>query len=470
MKAIIAISLISLINSLVWYSFFQKGSLQDRWEYEQLAANLIEGNGFSVQKVAPYEKTIRRVPAYPVFVSFFYKLFGMYNDKSIYIAQAVLFVIISISVYYLAVMVNAPPSAAMLAGVLTATNPGLGGFTMELMSEILFTFLMLMFSIFLVRAVKYSRIRCYLTAGLFAGFASLCRPTAQLIPVFMLAVFGVAFFIPGLKKLFDGKVRSILQGLLALWISCSVVVLPWMINNYKNFGKFALTSQVGEVLFQNTALLSDNKVFIGNLLASVSESLARKYDPDFSRYRQWRRIKEMMTESVNDSKPPVDTGKGWGVNWYSGKNYLTVEKIWLDKSVEFIKESPIRYFIKVAVSAIDSHSNILVPQVMSRDDVSPTARVFILITKIFMFVLVVSSLFSLKKYYKNNLLLFLGLVALYNIVSFLPITTGSRHVIVNLPVYSLMTALFWTKGGAAVGSKESKEIIRRNKDKDRLAG
>ena len=448
------IILVALMNSFFWYLFFPRESLQDAWEYNQLAVNIIEGNGFSVQNSPPYEPTIRRVPVYPLFVSFIYRIFGLNNDNAVFISQIILFALISVSVYYLGLLINAPPLTAGLAGIITALNPSLAGFTNELMSEILYTCLMLLFAVIFVKALKISKYKFYLAAGLIIGLGALCRPTAQLLVLFLAVILLVLFKLTGIKRLFSMERKLLYRGLIIMALSCAVTISPWYYHNYKHFDKLSLTSQVGEVLFQYTALLSDDCTFKGNLLASMSEKLATLYDKDFSRIDQWKQIKDMMRQCVIIDSQTNNIDKGWNNNWYSGRTYLKIEKIWFTKSVEFIRNNPVRYIITVLMSPVSSHANLLVPQLMYGQNIKNTNLFIIIAFKLFILVLVVTTLICLIKHFRNPFILILMAIAFYNIATFIPFTSGSRHIIVNLPLYSLFCAIAIT--GSKLDSPETK--------------
>ncbi len=61
----------------------------DSADYEQIAHNLVEGHGFSVANAPPYERTFKRAPGYPLFLTAFYRVFG-YSHRPVLTAQAIL--------------------------------------------------------------------------------------------------------------------------------------------------------------------------------------------------------------------------------------------------------------------------------------------------------------------------------------------------------------------------------------------
>ena len=435
---------LSLINALCFFAFFPKENLQDSWEYKNLAVNLINGNGFSVQDSPPYQPTIRRVPVYPVFIAIVYKIYGMGNDDAIFIFQIIFFAVLSLCVYYLGLLIKAPPITAGIAGIITALNPSLAGFTCEIMSEIVYALLMAFFAIYLIKAFSTLEYKYFIISGIFIGLNSLCRPTAQLLPIFLLIVFLIAKTIPGLRKIVTIQTKRLIYGMAALTVSCFVIVSPWLYHNHINFGKTVLTKQAGDVLFINTVLLSDANLFKANALASISERLARSYDEDFNRYDQWRTVQKKMRAAINDDPRASDFSKGWSADWFSGRKYLIAENIWMEKSLEFIKDNPLRYFISVLISPVSSHANLFVPQFTHSKNISNTSLFTILLLKIIMLILVVTVVLCLGKNFRNIFVLTLMIICLYNILSFIPLTSGSRHIIVNLPLYSLFCAITLT--------------------------
>ena len=440
-RGLLIVVLLALLQSGIWFAFFPRGTLQDRSQYNQLALNLLHKRGFSLDSEPPFEPTIFRVPTYPMFVASVYYIFGENNEDAVYLSQAVIFAIIVIIVFKIAFTISASRSVGLLAATIAALNPSLGSFTCELMAEILYTFLILGFVHLLIKALAGKRLLYYLLSGMILGVAALCRPTAQFIPLFLLLLLLVASLLGWGRGFFRDNRKRIAVGFLVLAAGASSLILPWVIRNKILFDKFTLATGIGIVLFNHTALLSSDRVFKGNILASVSESLATNYYPEFSRYKQWRVTADMLRKSVVGNPLASKICPPWDNKWHKGYNCIIIDEIWFNRSLEFVKRNPLRYVVKVVLSPVDSHSNMLIPQISHNKNITPVGKTFMLIPKLALFSMIVLCLFSFK-YYRNNPI-FLTLLALvcYNVFSIAPITSGARYVIVNYPIYAVMASL-----------------------------
>lgn len=109
---------------------------------------------------------------------------------------------------------------ALAAAALTAISPHLAVMSTYILTESLFTLLLVASLYALVAAVQSGRRSLFVATGLLWGVCSLVRPTAQFFPVLLLAY---ALAMPSLRRF---------AGSALLAFACFVAVLaPWLIRN-----------------------------------------------------------------------------------------------------------------------------------------------------------------------------------------------------------------------------------------------
>lgn len=187
--------------------------LGDSSEYVKLAEDIIHQAGASLQD--------HITPGYPLFLSFALSIFKSYYVVSLIQITLVLFN--SLLIYKIARKIVSP-AAGWLAAFLYIINPSTLFYSMVLMSDTLFTFL-LVSSIYIVFfADSKNNSRRLLVAGFLVGFAILVRPIGFFLP-FIFVVFYVWF------KKETISFKKIIYLTVIFCISCSIVLLPWIIRN-----------------------------------------------------------------------------------------------------------------------------------------------------------------------------------------------------------------------------------------------
>ena len=196
--------------------------------YDALAVNLVEGHGFSMSRVPPYEPMPTRPPGYPAFLAAVYGVVGHHVD-AVRLAQILLGSATCVLIYVLARRLVAP-TGAVLAAALYATLPAAAHYPSLILTESLHAFLL--------TATVYLMYRCleddgdtmgwYAACGLVLGVAVLVRPDYQLL---LVPLVGVALLLK----------RWTLQLWLRLGVMAVCVVMvvgPWVTRNYLVFGRF----------------------------------------------------------------------------------------------------------------------------------------------------------------------------------------------------------------------------------------
>ncbi len=206
---------------------FDPPMISDDRDYHAIALSLLNGGGFSLDG----NLTAYRLPGYPLFLTAIYTAAGV-SPLPVRLCQALLDVLSCFMVFLLGRrLLGERP--ARIAAALYAVFPLCILYVTTLMSETVFTALLLLFLLLLPdRPEQRGRL---VWAGIAAGCAVLFRTTALILPL-------AVAVIPGLSgRSLPSRVRPLvlIAGTMAL------VILPWLARNEAVFGRFSLTSNAG---------------------------------------------------------------------------------------------------------------------------------------------------------------------------------------------------------------------------------
>ena len=209
---------------------------QDTADYDEIAANLLAGEGFVARENwFGFDMRSWRAPLYPGFLAAVYGLFGS-SHVPVKIAQSLLGAATAVLVYAIARAIR--PQAALVAGVAASLYLPLVASASEVMTETLFTFLLVL-ALYLsisTRPTEEDGGPRLMTVGVAIGLAALTRPVALLLwPMEMLHS----------QLAGTGRWRR------CLWISLGVVatVAPWTARNFQVHSAFVPISTHGGFVF-----------------------------------------------------------------------------------------------------------------------------------------------------------------------------------------------------------------------------
>lgn len=180
-----------------------------------------------------------RVPVYPVFLAACYLVFGHSYARTLYI-QAFIGALTIPLTFFLARRFTQEKSA-LLAAALVAVDPALIFHVVRLYTEILYTPLLLLALLGLLRAIEQPRPQRFILAGVLLAIANLCRPTAALFPLLVPFLLPQVWPLP--RKLF---LSLVYVGAMA------AAIAPWTYNNYKTHHIFLPLSVSTAVLWQGS--------------------------------------------------------------------------------------------------------------------------------------------------------------------------------------------------------------------------
>lgn len=205
----------------------------DSPEYVRLAENLARHRIFSLDTVPPFRPDIFRTPVYPLMLAAPLATFG----RSL-VWPLVLQLVLSLATIWftrkLALEAKLAPDVASLAGMLVALSPNLAFLSTELITETLFTFLLVVTILLLNRFLVFRGWPQLLAAGACSGLLILTRPIATYFP-FLIAGY---LLILALRK----RQPHLLRAPLILLVTASAVVMPWVVRNGRLTGRYIVST------------------------------------------------------------------------------------------------------------------------------------------------------------------------------------------------------------------------------------
>lgn len=224
---LMAIFLLALIARLVFALQSNNIPSSDAYVYDTLGVSLAEGRGYidnngSAHSFYP--------PAYPVFLSLIYKIFG-HSYIYVRIIQSMLGAFSCVLIYLIGKRIYSAFSG-VLAGFISAMYLPFIKSAGLLLTESVFTFILLAATFYLVKIQREKdRFRSYAVCGLLLGISALTKTMMLFFPLFIVPVFFKKDgYLPVFKKHF----------LILLFFGFSL--LPWVIRNYHIYHKVMPTT------------------------------------------------------------------------------------------------------------------------------------------------------------------------------------------------------------------------------------
>jgi 4-amino-4-deoxy-L-arabinose transferase-like glycosyltransferase len=225
---------------LLVHSYLPVFASKDTPSYLSPAWELAEGEEFAL--------SARRTPLYPLFVFAVLKL-GGYDLRHLVLVQHLLGVASAGLAYLLGRMVYGR-AAGLIAGLLVALSGPLLVYERFVMSETLYTTLLLLALLAVLLAARRPRAVGLILAGLALGLAILTRPLAQvLLPLLPLAL----LLRSGAQRSNSRSgLGSTLRACAWYGFGLALVLLPWSARNWVSHGGFGTEGALGQALISRT--------------------------------------------------------------------------------------------------------------------------------------------------------------------------------------------------------------------------
>ena len=251
-RIIIVLAAAFLLRLVVFASFIipheERCFTPDASEYDRLAVNILEHRVFSFSTPPSFTPNLSRTPGYPLFLAAVYLIFGHNVIVAIFF-QIVIGGIAIFLTYRLGVMLF-NETVALFAALFMATSPTLiiqGNF---LLTEPLFTLLLLSGLYFLTSFFIEGRIFHLVMSGLLLSLSALTRPIALYFPLALIPLFAYKYR------------KSISRMTVVLLVFVIVFLLPvsgWVIRNYRITGTpmFCNIGDVNLLYYRAAGIMAD---------------------------------------------------------------------------------------------------------------------------------------------------------------------------------------------------------------------
>ena len=240
---VLAAVLSKLALTLLIFSSSPYGIVEstDSDEYQQLAINLRDHGIFSREPNAPFEPEILRSPAYPLFLSGLYKLFGTY-PLVVALAQIALTAITGLTVFGIGSLLFSRQTG-LLAVLFLSADPVSIYYSQVLLTETLFTTFLTLCLFFLLRSFREPLLlRWSLATGFVLALATYTRPTSYYLGV--LFPLALVFF----TQRSQGWRRACVTALIMFSVY-AMCVGSWQARNYWLTGSMEFSQAKNQYLF-----------------------------------------------------------------------------------------------------------------------------------------------------------------------------------------------------------------------------
>jgi len=226
-RTLAAIVIAGLVIRVTVALLFTPPLFGDDLDYVALGKLLAHGGGYELDG----SPTAYRPPGYPLLLSLSFRLFGE-TLVPVRLAQAAADMISCLLVFSIGKKLFGDRVGLIAAGIF-ALFPMQILYVSLLMTETVFTLTLLA----VVRLCMERRISAgrALLGGLVLGCGTLVRPTLLLLPC---ALYAGRW---GRRESWRSDVRAFLF----MGITCTFILIPWLLRNYDQFGRLTLTSNTG---------------------------------------------------------------------------------------------------------------------------------------------------------------------------------------------------------------------------------
>lgn len=297
---ILYVFLLSILSGLFFVFVTGHPVVSDAAVYDTIGWNIASGHGFSKDAAAPYTLTMFREPLYPFFLSFIFRIFG-HSYLAVQLIQVVIFAITGIVSYLLARQVTTE-RIARYSSIAVSLFPTLANYPSFLLTETLFTFLLVLAVFYISKAVREGEILSFFISGALLGLTALCKSVTEL---FFIVVF-LGFIL--LRRRFSYSYKRVFIGFCAFMLGFVILITPWILRNHFNFkspnialrGELALWMRANKLddtwLDAKQALVYNFSEFLGHALYPQAAVNPPDFILDDSR-RAYKRMEELESQN-----------------------------------------------------------------------------------------------------------------------------------------------------------------------------
>ncbi|MBI2635364.1 MAG: glycosyltransferase family 39 protein [Parcubacteria group bacterium] len=273
---IVLIFFVAVLSGIFWnQKIFGQPISSDQLGYDGIAMDILSGGRFTEQGQPTF-----REPGYPLFLAAVYKIFGHNFDVVRYI-QIIIFGLLAVIIYLFAENIFGQ-KIALLSSLGAALFYGLANQAGLITTELLFAFLLSLFTYSIYKASEEDGNKWLVFSALTLGGATLIRGVAEFL--FFLVV--INLFIIYKNKI---SYKKVFYKIAIFTVCFFIVLMPWLVKNkFKN--GISISSFTGYYLLLQTERMKElypryASHFVGYFLGYyVSERLNFDTGPDDNKY------------------------------------------------------------------------------------------------------------------------------------------------------------------------------------------
>jgi 4-amino-4-deoxy-L-arabinose transferase-like glycosyltransferase len=260
--------------------------IADAIRYDRLAYNLVEHNTFSRNLVPPYRPESFVPPGYPAFLAIFYTLFGR-NPIPVILIQIILSCFTGILAFLFVRQFTNNQKIALISGILFGLSPNFAFHSTKLISETLFTFLLLLSLYLIYIAIKNSNKNTMYLAGFLLGLCTYVRTISIYFPILIFIIF----------LIWQKKIKVSLTSLIGFIIIYFLTLTPWIVRNSIIFKKpvFATTAEVNITLYNAPTVIASEK---GISLTEARDTIWSEVQTIFANHPQLDTSNEVIRAQI----------------------------------------------------------------------------------------------------------------------------------------------------------------------------
>jgi|GEM_PF-1122235 len=209
--------------------------------YFAISQNILSGNGFSSESVAPFTPNSFRVPLQPYFLAWSAELAGSYWLSFIF--TLLIGCLLPLIAMRLVRHLSSSKIVVLGTGIFLALEPVSILHSILFYSEPLFMLFFFLSLLYLFKYFEHKNVTQLIFSSALLGFATLTRPTTEYVPII---IAGIIIWEARTQLTKEVWLRT---G--AYLLVFFIVIAPWLYRNKVQFGVFALTPQTGVNLYAN---------------------------------------------------------------------------------------------------------------------------------------------------------------------------------------------------------------------------
>lgn len=218
--------------------------------YDRRAMNLLRYGQFASEAEPPLTPDLDRTPVYPLFLAAVFGSVG-HTPGAVVLLQLLVGSLTAALAYGLARELGLSTGTGLLAALLVALDPVSALTANRLLTETLFTALLIAGLWLLARYWRTAQLRWAAAAAVALALTALTRPISQFLPVMLLPLLVVALRQAGWRRTLAGA---------ALFLGLSLsLTYSWAYRNYLHSGLFTLStiSETNLIYYRARAVLAE---------------------------------------------------------------------------------------------------------------------------------------------------------------------------------------------------------------------